>query len=122
MKVAILLASIDWANQSEREKFPRVRLSHWYQGQAIAETWRESVHRLLNEFATGDEQNQEENLLRILRRSSPEGMTAREIGQLAHIKREIVDNQLLALEQDGLVERVPNSGRRAITYRIPVKV
>ena len=122
MKVAILLASIDWANQSGREKFPRVRLSHWYQGQAIAETWRESVHRLLNEFATGDEQNQEENLLRILRRSSPEGMTAREIGQLAHIKREIVDNQLLALEQDGLVERVPNSGRRAITFRILVKV
>ncbi len=122
MKVAILLASIDWADQPEREKSPRVRLSHWYQGQAIAETWRESVHRMLNEFATGDEQSQEENLLRILRRSNLEGMTAREIGQMAHLKREIVDVQLLAMEQDGLVERAQNNGRRAITYRIPVKV
>ena len=122
MKVAILLASIDWADQPERGKSPRVRLSHWYQGQAIAETWRESVHRMLNEFAAGEEHNQEENLLRILRRSSLEGMTAREIGQMAHIKREIVENQLLVMEQDGLVERVQNNGRRAITYRVPVKV
>jgi hypothetical protein len=122
MKVAILLASIDWADQPERGKSPRVRLSHWYQGQAIAETWRESVHRMLNEFAAGEEHNQEENLLRILRRSSLEGMTAREIGQMAHIKREIVENQLLVMEQDGLVERVQNNTRRAITYRVPVKV
>jgi hypothetical protein len=122
MKVAILLASIDWADQPERGKSPRVRLSHWYQGQAIAETWRESVHRMLNDFAAGEEHNQEQNLLRILRRSSLEGMTAREIGQMAHIKREIVETQLLVMEQDGLVERVQNNGRRAITYRYPVKV
>jgi hypothetical protein len=122
MKVAILLASIDWADTREPEKSPRVRLSHWYQGQAIAETWRSSVHRLLNDFTTGEEQDQEENLLRILRRANLSGMTAREIGQMAHLKREIVEAQLLALEQDGLIERAQTSGRKVVTYRIPAQV
>jgi DNA-binding MarR family transcriptional regulator len=49
-------------------------------------------------------------------------MTAREIGLMIHQRREGVETLLLGLEQDGLVERVPNNGRRAITYRLAMKV
>ena len=122
MKVAMLLAAIDWAGQPDRDHSPQVKLAHWQQGQAIAEIWRESVHRLLNEFASGDERSQEDNLLRILRRAGSDGMTAREVGQMAHLKREIVETLLLALEQDGLIERVQNNGRRTVTFRVPSQV
>jgi len=122
MKVAILLAVSDWASCPDREAAPCVSLDHWYQGQSIAETWRESVHRLLNEFSAGDERGQEDSLMRVLKRAGPNGMTAREIGLMIHQKREGVETLLLGLEQDGLVERVPNNGRRAITYRLAMKV
>ncbi len=122
MKVAMLLATSDWASQADRGADPCVSLDHWYQGQSIAEIWRESVHRLLNEFSAGDERNQEDGLMRVLKRAGPTGMTAREIGLMVHQKRENVETLLLGLEQDGLVERVPNNGRRAITYRLALKV
>ena len=122
MKVAMLLAVSDWSSRPDRERTPCVSLEHWYQGQAVAEIWRESVHRLLNEFSSGEERSQEDNLMRVLRRAGPNGMTAREIGLMIHQKRESVETLLLGLEQDGLVERVPNNGRRAITFRLALKV
>lgn len=122
MKVAMLLAVSDWASQPGRETTPCISLDHWYQGQSIAETWRESVHRLLNEFSAGDERGQEDGLMRVLKRAGPNGMTAREIGLMIHQKRDGVEMLLLGLEQDGLIERVPNNGRRAITYRLAMKV
>lgn len=122
MKVAMLLAVSDWASRPDREEAPCVSLDHWYQGQSIAEIWRESVHRLLNEFSAGDERGQEDGLMRVLKRAGSNGMTAREIGLMIHQKREGVETLLLGLEQDGLVERVPNNGRRAITYRLAMKV
>ena len=60
--------------------------------------------------------------MRILRRAGSDGMTAREVGQMAHLKREIVETLLLALEQDGLIERVQNNGRRTVTFRVPSQV
>jgi hypothetical protein len=122
MKVATLLAVGDWASRADRPPHPVIELSHWLQGQAIAETWRASAHRLLADFSTGEERGQEEKLLRILQRAPIEGMTARELGQLAHLKRPIVENNLAELERDGLVERMSNTGRRVVTYQMAGKV
>ena len=118
MKVAMLLATSDWSAQPKRSQFPVIELAHWYQAQAIAETWRESVHRLLNEFGTGDDNQREEQVLRVLSRAASSGMTAREIGQMAHVKREEVDGMLLVLERDGLVERAQIEGQRVICFHL----
>jgi hypothetical protein len=121
MKVAMLLATSDWSAQAERSQFPVIELVHWYQAQAIAETWRESVHRLLNEFGPGDDNQREDQVLRVLSRAASGGMTAREIGQMAHLKRDEVDALLLVLERDGLVERVQVEGQRVIRFHLVQK-
>jgi hypothetical protein len=118
IKVAMLLATSDWSTQPQRGPFPMIELAHWYQAQAIAETWRESVHRLLNEFELGGDNQREDQVLRVLSRAAASGMTAREIGQLAHLKRDEVDALLLVLERDGLVERVHVEGQRAIRFHL----
>ena len=119
MKVAILLAVSDWAAlpEAERPKTPTVLPGHWFMAQGIAEGWRASVHRLLNDVSTSAERAKENDLLRVLHRAGPAGLTAREIGQRAHLSRLEVETLLSALEQDGLVERFQPDGRRAVLYR-----
>lgn len=122
MKVAMLLAVSDWTLQNNPDAAPVIHLSHWWQAQAIAETWRESAHRLLNDFGAGEERDREEQLLRVLRRASSTGMTAREIGQLAHMKRDAVEMLLINLEQDGVIERLQVPGQRVLRFHMAIKV
>ncbi len=77
MKVAMLLATSDWALRPDRPDAPAIQPAHWYQAQAIAEGWRLSAHRLLNECLGWTERSKEDNLLRILRRAGTAGLTAR---------------------------------------------
>ena len=117
MKVAMLLATSDWALCSDRPETPTIQPAHWFQAQSISEAWRFSAHRLLNEASVGTERSKEDGLLRILRRAGSAGLTAREVGQRAHLPRLEVETMLAALEQDGLVERFQLEGRRALNYR-----
>ena len=117
MKVAMLLATSDWALRSNRPEKPVIQPAHWVQAQSIAEGWRQSAHRLLNDASIGMERSKEDNLVRILRRAGITGVTAREAGQRAHLPRLEVESMLNALEQDGLVERFQPEGRRAVYFR-----
>jgi len=49
-------------------------------------------------------------------------MTAREIGQLAHMKRDAVEMLLMNLEQDGVIERLQVPGQRIIRFHMAIKV
>ena len=118
MKVAMLLATSDWALRPDRPDAPAIQPAHWYQAQAIAEGWRLSAHRLLNDASVGTERSKEDNLLRILRRAGTAGLTAREAGQRAHLPRLEVETLLASLEQDGLAERFQPAGRRAVYFRL----
>jgi hypothetical protein len=118
MKVAMLLATSDWALRPDRPDAPAIQPAHWYQAQSIAESWRLSAHRLLNDASVGTERSKEDNLLRILRRAGITGLTAREAGQRAHLPRLEVETLLAALEQDGLAERFQPAGRRVVYFRL----
>lgn len=117
MKAALLLATSDWAAQPNREHAPRVMMGHWYLAQNIAESWRASIHRLLDEAATGEERSREETLLHILHRFGRQGMTVRQLGIYAHLPRAEVESALITLEQDGLVERFQPQGRKVYLIR-----
>lgn len=121
MKVAMLLATSDWALNPNADAVPVIRLAHWWQAQAIAETWRESAHRLLHEFGNNEERDQEEQILRVLRRAEKKGLTPREVGQMAHMKRNMAEMILINLEQDGIVERVQTPEQRAIRFRMTLQ-
>ncbi len=111
LKVAIILAALDWADHPQTER-PVVELAHWYQAQHIAEAWRASAHRLLQDLGDNEESRLEVRILRLLT-EHPQGLTTRSIYRALRSPRKPVTDALNALEQDGRLLRVPtpNSGQ-----------
>jgi hypothetical protein len=103
LKVAIILAALDWADTGARGH-PTVRLAHWYRAQLIAETWRVSAHRLLHELGDSEELRLEVRILRLLA-ANPDGLSTRSIYRTLKTTRKPVVEALNALEQDGRLQR-----------------
>src|SRR5690606_22340528 len=113
LKVAIILAALDWIALGERRQArPVVRAAHWYRAQQIVETWRASAHRLLHDLGESEEARLEMRILKLLS-SYPHGLSVRDIYRALRSPRKPVMEALKALEQDGQVvpEVVPNGGR-----------
>jgi hypothetical protein len=47
-KLASLFAALDWLKTSDET--PTVTVDHWNAGQAVAESWRQSAHGLLEQM------------------------------------------------------------------------
>jgi len=114
LKVAVILAALDWAGGQLPE--PRITLAHWGRGQMIAEQWRASAHRLLAHLADDAGDGEEENrLVRILKRAG-KPLTAREVGQYLHKRRDLVEVMLSDLVKDGLAECITD--KKVTRYRL----
>lgn len=111
LKVAIILAALDWADHQAESK-PIVQAAHWFRAQQIVETWRASAHRLLRELGESEDSRLEGRILRLLK-AHPEGMTARRIYKYFRAPRKAVLETLNALEQDNQVKCIagPANGR-----------
>lgn len=111
IKVAILLAALDWADE-DTQRHPRVTEAHWYRAQEIVETWRASAHRLLADLGENEEARLEQRILSLLRAAGGKA-TVRDIYRNLRSPRKNVVESLRALEEDGCVVRVPDfsSGR-----------
>jgi hypothetical protein len=121
LKIAILLAALDWADEGCQGR-PIVALAHWYRAQQIAESWRASAHRLLYELGESEELRLEDRVLRLLQ-AHPDGLSARSLYRALRTTHKPMMEALSALEQDGRVERVqvPAGGRpgpRTDLYRL----
>ncbi len=119
MKIAMLLATVDWIDS--KDKSPRVKLGHWARGQMIAEEWRASLHRMLEAPATESIANQEERkVLKVIGKAKPsKGVTRREISLLTHLDRVRVDLIVDRLLLDGLIQKfIRPGGQRAEAYRL----
>ncbi len=120
LKVAILLAAMDWADREDSP--PRrsvVSLAHWYRARLIVETWRASAHRLLADLGEQEEVRLENRILTLLR-GSEQPITVREMYRALHSPRKPVIEALRALETDGVVEKVEapsKPGRKSEVYR-----
>lgn len=122
LKVAIILAALDWVALGERRQArPVVRAAHWYRAQQIVETWRASAHRLLHDLGESEEARLETRILKLLS-SNANGLSVRDIYRALRSPRKPVMEALKALEQDGQVEqdfvRNGQQGRKAETYRL----
>ena len=113
LKVAIILAALDWIELGERKpNKPIVRAAHWYRARQIVETWRASAHRLLHDLGESEEARLEMRILKLLA-SHANGLSVRDIYRALRSPRKPVIEVLKALEQDGQVvpEVVQNGGR-----------
>lgn len=120
LKVAILLAALDWADGAQRDPRPRVTAAHWYRAWQIVETWRASAHRLLADLGENEEGRLENRILGLLRMAGGTA-TVRDLYRALRSPRKPVVEALRALEQDGQVVKVdmpPNPGKRSEVYRL----
>ncbi len=121
IKIAILLAALDWVDSDTQTKHPKVSREHWYRAQMITETWRVSAHRLLADLGDNEEMRLEKRILGLLRTANGNA-TVREIYRALRSTRKPVVEALKALEQDGLVERYlaegGSRGRQPEAYRL----
>jgi hypothetical protein len=67
IKVALLLAALDWSDGVDSTPRPHVTLAHWCRAQEVVEGWRASAHRLLADLGETEESRLEERILRFLR-------------------------------------------------------
>ena len=121
IKVAILLAALDWADSEDASNArPTVNTAHWYRAQQIVETWRASAHRLLADLGDNEEARLENRILGLLR-AHPEGASVRETYRTLRAPRKAVIDALRALESDGTLVRVETPskpGPKSETYRL----
>lgn len=117
LKIALIVAALDWAAKPTQSL--AVQLGHWTLAQNITEEWRASAHRLLVSLDSDrGEESTERRLLQIVDRGGATGLTARELGQLMHRRRETVERLLVQLVQDGLIETFIPSGGKVNRYRL----
>jgi hypothetical protein len=122
LKVAIILAALDWIALGERRQSrPVVRAAHWYRAQMVVENWRASAHRLLRDLGESEETRLEIRILQLLT-AQPEGLSVRSIYRTLRSPRKPVIEALKALELDGRIEqdfvRNGQQGRKAEAYRL----
>lgn len=112
IKVAILLAAMDWSDEDGDLPHPKVIAAHWYRAQQIVEDWRASAHRLLADLGENEEGRLENRVLSLLKACGGSA-TVRDLYRALRSPRKTVLETLKALEDDGRVIRVQNaySGR-----------
>jgi hypothetical protein len=115
IKVATLLAAIDWAMGGKSASLV-IGLRHWARAQLITEHWRASLHRLIelpDHEGRGDDLDA--RILHLLR-NAPNGLTSREIAQALSMtrasERAEVNATLDLLKRDGLIEEFERKGKR----------
>lgn len=104
LKVAIILAALDWPRNREA---PTVERHHWARAVEIVERWRASAHRLVTVTQRSAGDQLADRILSLLPSYGPQGATVRE----AHRRMSGADTgqirvALEGLERDGLVARV----------------
>jgi len=120
IKVATLLAALDWADGDDTSSRPKVTAAHWYRAQQIVEDWRASAHRLLADLGENEEGRLENRILSFLRACGGVA-TVRDIYRALRSPRKPVIEALRALEEDGCIERVelpPKPGVKSEAYRL----
>jgi hypothetical protein len=102
MKNAMIVAAFDWDGSGT----PTVELGHWARGQAFAEKWRASTHRLsvLFEDAAGNEL--EDRIVERIKSAGRDGITLRNLYRSLNMRRPDVEQVLAGLETDCVVRRV----------------
>lgn len=120
LKLALILAIMDWVDNGAPQA-PHLTEAHWARGQLLAESYRASVHRLVDELSLGLDVKNEEKVLDFIARTPDRPPSSREILRGAGIKtRKEVDATLTALLSDGAIDAVERrtGGRPTTVYQL----
>ncbi|MBE2272543.1 MAG: DUF3987 domain-containing protein [Anaerolinea sp.] len=110
LKLALILATMDWTDEG-MPNTPRITTAHWARGQMLAEEYRASVHRLLDELSIGVDVKNEKKVLDFIARHGERPPSARDILRGAGVKsRKEIDATLAALVEDGVIEVIERKG------------
>ena len=86
LRLASLFAALDWVKTSD--DVPTVTIDHWNAAQALAEGWRASAHRLLEQLdRSGEatiERRQQERMLTVIRAKGSQGIELRDLYRQMH--------------------------------------
>jgi predicted transcriptional regulator len=105
-KLASLFAALDWLKTSDDA--PTVTVDHWKAGQALAEGWRQSAHRLLEQLdRSGEavvERRQQDRLLSAIRETGHNGIAMRDLYRKLNLSAKQARQLAQDLIRAGLVE------------------
>ena len=114
-KLATLFAALDWLKTSD--EVPTVTTDHWSAAQTLAEGWRESAHRLLEQLDRSGEAVQEkrhqDRMLTWIRESGQQGYTLRDLYRKMHLTAKAGRQIAQELVKAGLVVERRISGAEA---------
>lgn len=114
-KLASLFAALDWLKTSD--KVPTVTIDHWNAAQALAEGWRQSAHRLLEQIDRSGEAVQEkrhqDRMLTAIRESGKQGYMLRDLYRKMHLTAKAGRQIAQELVKAGLVVERRISGAEA---------
>jgi len=121
VKVAIVLAAFDWADNPIREERPSLTMPYFLRALEITERWRTSAHRAVHQMGASEESELEKSILRLLK-SFPDGLSGRDIYRYLDKPRKRVMEVLEGIVSDGIVDRVqsenPGRGRTTQLYKV----
>lgn len=124
LKVAILLAAMDWP---EDLAAPRIELPHLVRAIQIVEEWRASLHRTLALANQTDYQKLENEIRHHLARANGTGMTLRDLKRVLGNRRQAteIESVLTQMEMTAEVRREPvhspKGGRPTARYHLIVE-
>jgi len=102
VKVALAIAVMDWFESKKTEAKPAISKAHWYRALQIAEDWRASAHRFLQEMTMSEDVEALERTYSHLLRH-PEGETKSELLKRTNLSRSALDSALETLAESGKV-------------------
>ena len=105
-KLASLFAALDWLKADD--EVPTVTVDHWQAGQALAEGWRQSAHRLLEQLDRSGEAVQEkrhqDRLLNAIRQAGTTGVALRDLYRNLNFSAKQARQLAQDLVRAGLIE------------------
>jgi hypothetical protein len=121
LRIAGLLASLH-----DHDKHPThiIELRHWYRGRAIAERWRASLHRLVNQLAEdlpgeSREEAVEQHIERALRRSG--SLSIRELNKKIRATYGELNKAIEVMIKVGVVEVDEKTSDRTTRYTLHIE-
>ncbi len=116
-KLASLFAALDWLKTADET--PTVSVDHWNSGQAVAESWRQSAHGLLEQLdRSGEatlERRQQDRMLTLIRSKENIGVELRDLYRQMHVTAKAGRQVAQELVKAGLVTEVRINGAEAYT-------
>jgi predicted transcriptional regulator len=105
-KLASLFAALDWLKTSDEA--PAVTADHWNAAQTLAEGWRQSAHRLLEQLDRSSEavveRRQQDRLLSAIRDAGQNGIAMRDLYRKLNLSAKQARQLAQDLIRAGLIE------------------